>query len=192
MNGNIFVSCGILKVVVTSAAEAELGALFLNIKEGDTLRLTLMELGHTQPPTPVHYDNITATGIANNSVKKHRSRSMEMKFFWVSDQVKHGSYDVQWHPGQENLADYFTIFFDTKHHIAVRPWYLHKYNSLWAMPWAIALSALQGCVGNLPDGYTKSSPLPRVNPKVNHRLRLHLAKLGRALATIAQTWMAIH
>ena len=34
MNGNIFVSCGILQIVVYSAAEAELGALFLNIKEG--------------------------------------------------------------------------------------------------------------------------------------------------------------
>ena len=28
MNGNIFVNCGILKFVVTSAAEAELDALF--------------------------------------------------------------------------------------------------------------------------------------------------------------------
>ena len=73
MNGNIFVSCGILKIVVTSAAEAELGALFLNLKEGKTLRLTLMELGHVQPPTPVHCDNSTATGIANDSVKKQRS-----------------------------------------------------------------------------------------------------------------------
>ena len=78
MNGNIFVSCGILKIVVTSAAEAELGALFLNLKEGKTLRLTLMELGHVQPPTPVHCDNSTATGIANDSVKKQRSQSMNM------------------------------------------------------------------------------------------------------------------
>ena len=37
MNGNIFVSCGILKIVVCSAAEAELAALFLNIKEGKIL-----------------------------------------------------------------------------------------------------------------------------------------------------------
>ena len=192
MNGNIFVSCGILKIVVTSAAEAELGALFLNLKEGKTLRLTLMELGHTHPPTPVHCDNSTATGIANDSVKKQRSRSMEMRFFWVSDQVKNGSYDVQWHPGQENLADYFTKHFDTKHHIAVRPWYLQEDNSPRAMPRAIAPSALRGCVGNLPDGYTKSSPLPRVNPKVNHRLRLPLAKLGRALALIAPAWIATH
>ena len=72
MNGNIFVSCGILKIVVCSAAEAELAALFLNIKESKILRLTLEELGHKQPPTTVHYDNSTATGIENDSVKKQR------------------------------------------------------------------------------------------------------------------------
>ena len=99
---------------------------------------------------------------------------------------------MQWHPGQENLADYFTKHFDTKHHIAVRPWYLQEDNSPRAMPRAIAPSALRGCVGNLPDGYTKSSPLPRVNPNVSHRLRLPLAKLGRALAFIAPAWIATH
>ena len=85
MNGNIFVACGILRIVVCSAAEAELGALFLNIKEGKVLRLALAELGHKQPPTPVHCDNSTATGIANDTVKKQRSRSMEKRFFWVTE-----------------------------------------------------------------------------------------------------------
>ena len=70
MNGNIFVACGILRIVVCSAAEAELGALFLNIKEGKVLRLALAELGHKQPPTLVHCDNSTATIIANDTVKK--------------------------------------------------------------------------------------------------------------------------
>ena len=53
-----------------STAEAELGALFLNCKEGKVLRLTLEEMDHLQPPTPVHCDNLTATGIANDAVKK--------------------------------------------------------------------------------------------------------------------------
>ena len=65
--------CGILKFVVALAAEAELGALFLNCKEGRTMRLTLQKMGHLQTPTPVHCDNITATGIANNTVKKQLS-----------------------------------------------------------------------------------------------------------------------
>ena len=61
--------CSVLKSVASLAAEAELGAPFLNIKEGRILRLTLNEMGHPQPPTPIHCDNATAVGIANKSVK---------------------------------------------------------------------------------------------------------------------------
>ena len=129
LNGAIFTFCGILKFVVASAAEVELGALFLNCKEGKIVRLILEELGHKQPPTPMHCDNKTATGVPTDTVKKQRSRSMEMRFFWDTDQVKNGSFDVQWHPGLENLADYFTKHFEAKHHQEVRPWYLHMPNS---------------------------------------------------------------
>eukprot|EP00804_Cyclotella_cryptica_P019753 CCRYP_009658-RA/>CCRYP_009658-RA protein AED:0.44 eAED:0.44 QI:0/0/0/1/0/0/2/0/258 len=96
LNGAIYVFCGILKFVVASAAEAELGALFLNCKEGKILRLVLQELRHNQPPTSTHCDNETATGIANNTVKKQRSRSMEMRFFWVADQVNRRHFQVRW------------------------------------------------------------------------------------------------
>ena len=81
-----------LQFVASSAAEAELGALFVNAKEGKIIRLALHELGHPQPPTPIHCDNSTAAGISNNTVKKHRSRSMEMRYFWISDQVKHKTF----------------------------------------------------------------------------------------------------
>jgi hypothetical protein len=162
LNGAIYTFCGIIKFVVASAAEAELGALFLNCKEGVILRLILNELGHKQPPTPIHCDNKTATGIANDTVKKQRSRSMEMRFFWVGDQVKRQRFDVRWHPGQENLADYFTKHFDSKHHQAVRPWYLHHPVSPISLPRAAAPSTLRGCVGTLPNGYVRSAPLPRL------------------------------
>jgi hypothetical protein len=162
LNGAIYAFCGILKIVVTSAAEAELAALFLNAKEGKIIRLILEELGHHQPPTPMHCDNKTATGIANDTVKKQRSRSMEMRFFFITDQVNRGLFDVQWHPGQENLADYYTKHFDAKHHQEVRPWYLHMHNSPRILPRAAAPSTLQGCVGTLPNGYICSSPLPRI------------------------------
>eukprot|EP00804_Cyclotella_cryptica_P008022 CCRYP_004538-RB/>CCRYP_004538-RB protein AED:0.45 eAED:0.39 QI:0/-1/0/1/-1/0/1/0/221 len=162
LNGAIYVFCGILKFVVASAAEAELGALFLNCKEGKILRLVLQELGHTQPPTPTHCDNETATGIANNTVKKQQSRSMEMRFFWVADQVNRHHFQVRWHPGQKNLADYFTKHFEARHHISVRPWYLHTKDSPHFLPRAAAPSSLRGCVGTLPNGYMRTSPLPRI------------------------------
>ena len=48
LNGALYIMCGILKFVVASAEEAELGALFLNRKEGRIMRLTLQEMGYPQ------------------------------------------------------------------------------------------------------------------------------------------------
>lgn len=56
-NGAIHVLCTLLKFVALSAAEAELGALFLNAKEAKMMQLTLQELSHLQPATPIHIDN---------------------------------------------------------------------------------------------------------------------------------------
>ncbi len=51
LNGAFFTFCAILRFVIASAAEAELGALFLNCKQATIFRLTLKEMGHPQPPT---------------------------------------------------------------------------------------------------------------------------------------------
>jgi hypothetical protein len=147
-----FMLCAILRFAVTSAAEAELGALFLNCKEGIILHLTLEELGHPQPKTPIHCDNATAVGIANNTIKRQRSRSMEMRFFWVCDKVAQDAYDVKWNPGKENLADYQSKHHPGAHHTAVCPWYLHEVNSPLVLPRTSRPSTLKGCVGNLPKG----------------------------------------
>ncbi len=69
LNGAFFTLCAILWFVVASAVEAELGALFLDWKECIIFCLTLEELGHPQPKTPVHCNNATTVGIANNTVK---------------------------------------------------------------------------------------------------------------------------
>ena len=73
LNGAICVFCGVLKFAVASAMEAELGALFLNCKEGKIIRLILEELGHKQPPTLELCDNITVAGITNDTIKKQWS-----------------------------------------------------------------------------------------------------------------------
>ncbi len=65
-----------------SATEAELGALFLNAQEAKVIRLVLEELGHPQPPTPIHIDNTTTVGNVNNT---QWSRAMEMRYFWLLD-----------------------------------------------------------------------------------------------------------
>ena len=70
LNRNILTTCSILKLVAASAAEAELGALFLDAQEAKVICLILKELGHPQPPTPMHVNNTTAVGIINNTIKQ--------------------------------------------------------------------------------------------------------------------------
>eukprot|EP00957_Ditylum_brightwellii_P041474 3140550-Ditylum_brightwellii.AAC.1 len=62
------------------AAEAELGALFVNAKEAAALLVTLEELGHMQPTTLIQVDNSTAYGIVNSSIRQQKSKAFDMQF----------------------------------------------------------------------------------------------------------------
>ena len=106
LNGAILTNCTILKLVAASAAEAELGALFLNAMEVKMLRLTLHKLVHPQLPTPTHVDNTTAVGIVNSTIKRQRSGAMNMRYFWLLCQEAQPILNVRYHPGQENLGNY--------------------------------------------------------------------------------------
>ncbi len=75
INGPFNVNATILKFVVASAPEAKLGALFHNCQDGRIFLQMLADIGHPQPKTPVHWDNATAVGIANNTIKQQQSRS---------------------------------------------------------------------------------------------------------------------
>ena len=68
LNGTILNLTAIMKMVLSSTAEAEFGALFHNTKEATPLCTTLKELGHPQPPTLTLVDNSTAVGLANDTV----------------------------------------------------------------------------------------------------------------------------
>jgi hypothetical protein len=69
LSGSILNVAVIIKNVVASAAESEVGACFHKAQSGAPLRVTLTELGHTQPPTPLRTDNSTAYGIVNETIK---------------------------------------------------------------------------------------------------------------------------
>jgi hypothetical protein len=124
-NGAILIISKVLKHVMSSAAEAESGAVFINAKEGAVLRTTLEELGHKQPPTPMETDNTTATGYSNGTIKKKRTKAMYIRFYWIKDQVKQGQFEINWGPGFQNLADYFTKHHSPAHHRRIRDVYIH-------------------------------------------------------------------
>jgi hypothetical protein len=54
-NGSILIISTVLKHVMSSAAEEEIGAVFFNAKEGTVLCTTLEELGYPQPHNTFTY-----------------------------------------------------------------------------------------------------------------------------------------
>jgi hypothetical protein len=78
LNGFILNVASIIKNVVASAAQSEVGACFHNAQSGAPLKVTLTEMGHTQPPMPLHTDISTAFGILNETIKQKRSKAMDM------------------------------------------------------------------------------------------------------------------
>jgi hypothetical protein len=131
-NGAVHVLCHIMREVLSSAAEAELGALFHNGKEACPLRIALEEMGHPQPATPMATDNNTASGIATDAVKQKRSKAIDMRFYWIRDRVRQGQFKIYWSKGQTNCADYFSKHHPASHHQAIRSTYLYSpTNSAW-------------------------------------------------------------
>ena len=162
LNGAFFTLSAILKFVAASAAEAELGALFINMRKGRIFRLVLEELGHPQPATPVHCDNETAAGIVNGTVRRQRSRMFEMRYFYACDQVDKKYFVVHWHPGKENLGDYASKHHEAAHHKMVRPIYLHEENSPLVLERALTPKQVRAL------GIGTPAPLRGKNAQVDH------------------------
>jgi hypothetical protein len=136
LNGSILNVASVIKNVVASAAESEVGACFQNAQTAAPLRTTLLERGHTQPATPLRTDNSTTYGILNETIKQKRSKSMDRKYYWLQDKVRQKQFDVYWRPGKDNLGDYHTKHHPEQHHQNMRPILLHQANSL---------NVLRGC-----------------------------------------------
>ena len=128
-NSPIHAPCQILKEVVSSTAEGALATVFHNAKESCPLHICLDKLGHLQPPTPIITDNTTTAGIANDTIKQKRSKAIDMRFYWIRDQIKQGQFTVLWRKGLLNRTDYMTKHHSAKHHRDIRSAYLHDPNA---------------------------------------------------------------
>ena len=79
-NGAILSNATIIKNVMSSVAEAEVGATHNNAQEAIPLRSMLIEMNHQQPPTPIQTDTSTADGIINKTIVQKRSKAIDMRF----------------------------------------------------------------------------------------------------------------
>ena len=146
-NGAIQTTAQIIKAVMSSAAEAEIGALYINCREAVPARHTLEFLGHTQPPTPIQTDNTTALGVVNNNVMK-KLKAMDMKYHWLRDRITQQQFRHYWAPGSDNKGDYVTKHHAPIHHQAIRKTFLTDIailRSLRAQRATIVLPAARVC-----------------------------------------------
>jgi hypothetical protein len=75
-NGAILNILQIIRAVMSSTGEAELGTLFVNAKMAVSMHQTLQELSHLQPWTPIQTNNSTAHALLTKkkslqSIKSH-------------------------------------------------------------------------------------------------------------------------
>ena len=121
MNGPIHCEARIMKHVLSSAPEAEIAALFVNAQMAIPLRQTLIELGHRQGPTPIQTDNAVADSFAAATIKQRRSKTIDMRYYWIQDRQKLQHIKIYWRPKHLNMADYMTKHHPIHHHKYMRP-----------------------------------------------------------------------
>ena len=67
-NGAVLNIAQIIKTVMTSVTEAEIGAMFINAQESVPQIMTLVDIGHPQLRTHMQTDNYAAHSVITNNV----------------------------------------------------------------------------------------------------------------------------
>jgi hypothetical protein len=152
LNGAILVECKTLRHVVASAAEAEVGGIFHNAQMAIPIRNMLTRLGHQQPPTPIKTDNSTANGFVHDNINLKKSKSWDMRYYWLRDRQNQEQFDIYWESGKTNNGDYFTKHHPTFHHVATRGMYVKdalttfKNSLLNMVQYLKSHASVRGCV----------------------------------------------
>ena len=123
-NGAVVTISQIIKAVMSSAAESDLGSLFIDCRESIPARQALEIMGHRQPPTPIHTDNTTALGLVTNNIAIKQLKSMDMKLHCLHCRIAQNFFCHYCQTGSNNLGDYVTKQHVVIHHQAVRGNYL--------------------------------------------------------------------
>ena len=84
-NGAVLSIAQIIKNTMTSAADAEIGALYINTRQVVPTRYLLEEMGHPQPPTPVQTDDTTALGFVTKNLQPKATKSTDMNYWFMRD-----------------------------------------------------------------------------------------------------------
>ena len=107
-NGPVLDVAQIIKIVMSSDVEAEIAGLLIYAKDMVPLRNTLIEMGWPHPKAPTQCDNYTAVGVANNTIIKRKTKTMNMQYHWLRCREAQGQFRFFWAPGSDILANHIT------------------------------------------------------------------------------------
>jgi hypothetical protein len=124
INAAIHVHSTLIPVVTAAVSETEYAGVFANGQIAVDERRALANLGYPQPPTTIYCDNECAVGLADETVRAKKTKSIDMRFDWTRDRVKQVQLRVIFLPGVLNLADFFTKSLPVHTHVAVSPLYV--------------------------------------------------------------------
>jgi hypothetical protein len=102
---------------MSSAPEAELGALYVNARKAIPQRQLLEEMGHPQPTTLMQTDNSTTLDVVTSNIQPRQTKAMDMRFHWLRCREARNQFCFFWQHGKTNLANYWTKHHCTAHHI---------------------------------------------------------------------------
>ena len=83
-----------------------------------------------------------------------------MRYFWLLDGDVQKLFSFRYHPGQENMGDFYTKAFNAKDTQRATPFYLQNRHSPRTLVRALMPSTRRGCVGKIPGKYIHNKPLP--------------------------------
>jgi hypothetical protein len=124
LNAPIFCHSTRIPVVCAAVSEAEYAAIFANAQVAADERVILSNLGYPQSPTPILCDNECAIGLATETVRPKKSKSIDMRFDWIKCRVRQHQYVITFVPGAHNLADFFTKPLPVHIHVSLIPVYV--------------------------------------------------------------------
>ncbi len=169
LNASVHAESSGIPVIVSSAGEAELSSAFGNANECTILR----NLGYTQPPTPIYCDNECTIGLAHDAIKRKQSKSMDLRWDWLRDQVAQRMFVLPYLRSLLNPADFFTKALPVHRHQELAPLFVTYPTSHVYL--ILLLSTILQIFFHLPPSFSlrpTSSPhstFPRV-PYVRHIL----------------------
>ena len=76
-------------------------------------------MSYPQSAAPITCYNECAVEIANKSLSQKRSKTINMRYNRVQDQVVLGNFTVSWAPGKLTLAGFYTNAHPVHHQVAM-------------------------------------------------------------------------